>query len=93
MEEVTSRYLEPIQRNLNTIQANAIEHIKRETVRLKEYLKQELKKIDKVLDTKLEALSNSEENLKAKAQEIAENEAKLKWLQDIQRRVKNIIEF
>ncbi len=93
MAEVANDYLEPFQRNLNTIQNNATEHVTKETVRLKQYLKEELDKIDKILDNKLEALSNSEENLKVKAQEIAENEAKLKWLQNIQQRVKNIIEF
>ena len=93
MSEVAQDYLVPFQRNLNSIQNKAIEHVKCETVRLKEYLKQELKKIDKVLDAKLEALSNSEVNLKAKERDIAENEDRLKWLQGIQQRVKNIIEF
>ena len=93
MSEVAQDYLIPFQRNLNTIQTKAIEHVKSETVRLKEYLKQELKKIDQVLNSKLEALSNTEGNLQAKEKEIAENEVKLKWLQGIKQRVKNIIEF
>ncbi len=93
MAEVATYYLEPFQRNLKTIQNNAIDHVTKETVRLKQHLKEELEKIDKVLDSKLETLSNSEQNLKVKSQEIAENEAKLKWLQSIQQRVRNIIEF
>ena len=93
MSEVAQDYLLPFQRNLNIIQSKAIEHVKSETERLKAYLKQELQKIDQILNSKLEALSNTEGNLQAKEQEIAENEARLKWLQDIQQRVKNIIEF
>jgi len=93
MDEVAHDYLMPFQRNLNTIQKNAIEHVTKETVRLKNHLKQELVKIDKVLDRKLEELSNTEADSKANALDIAKNEAKLKWLQEIQQRVKNIIEF
>lgn len=93
MAEVTHDYLEPLQRSLRTMQNNAIDHVKKETVRLKDHLKLELAKIDKVLDSKLEALSNTEADSRAKSLEIAENEAKLSWLQEIQRRVKNIIEF
>ena len=93
MAEVTHDYLEPFQRNLKTIQNNAIDHVKKETIRLKDYLKLELAKIDKVLDSKLEALSNTEAYSRAKSLEIAENEAKLEWLQSIQQRIKNIIEF
>ena len=93
MAEVTHDYLEPFQRNLRTIQNNAIDHVKKETIRLKDYLKLELAKIDKVLDSKLEALSNTEAYSRAKSLEIAENEAKLEWLQSIQQRIKNIIEF
>lgn len=93
MNEVAHDYLEPCQRNLKNVQSNAVDHVKKETVRLKDHLKQELVKIDKVLDNKLEALSLKEDDSKAKAQDIAKNEAKLKWLQEIQQRVKNIIEF
>lgn len=93
MEEVAHNFLEPIQRNLNTIRKNSIEHVQSETVRLKDHLQNELTKIDKVLDEKLKSLSQTEADSKAKAIEIAENETKLEWLKQIQERVKNIIEF
>lgn len=93
MADVTNDYLEPIQRNLKSTQKNAIEHVQKETARLKDHLQKELAKIDKVLDEKLNALSQTEADSKAKAAEIAENEAKLEWLKQIQERVKNITEF
>ena len=64
-----------------------------ETQRLKDYLKSELAKIDKVLNQKLDALSKTEADNKAKAEEIAIKEKNLKWLESIQNQVNNIINF
>lgn len=93
MEKVSHQFLEPFQRNLIDVKQNAIEYITAETERLKEHLKQELVKIDRVLDDKLKALSQTEKMTDAKKEEIARNQAKLQWLTQIQERVKNIIKF
>ena len=93
MADVARDYLEPLQASLKTAKNKAVAHITNETARLKDYLKAELTKIDKVLDAKLAALSQATTDSKAKEEEIKKNEAKLKWLQEIQKRVKNIIEF
>lgn len=93
MAEVAQDYLNPFRRSLNDIQKNTLEHVGKETIRLKEHLQNELTKIDKVLDEKLDALSQTELDSKNKTAEIAENEAKLQWLKQIQQKVKNIIEF
>lgn len=93
MAEVSGDYLNPFRQSLNNIQRNAIEHVSQETTRLKDYLQKELIKIDKVLDDKLNALSRTEADSKAKATEIAENENKLQWLKQIQQKIKNLIEF
>lgn len=93
MSEVAQDYLDPFLRSLNDTKKNALEHVQKETIRLKEHLQKELTKIDNVLDDKLNALSQTEADSKAKAAEIAENEAKLQWLKQIQQKVKNIIEF
>lgn len=93
MEEVAADYLVPMQQNLQKAQQGVIKYVNDETVRLKEYLKAELVKIDKLLDEKLSALSQTEADSKAKAEEIAQKEKNLKWLIDIQQKVKNIIEF
>lgn len=93
MSEVTALYIKPFQRSLDQTQKDAIEHVNSETQRLKDYLKSELAKIDKVLNQKLDALSKTEADNKAKAEEIAIKEKNLKWLESIQNQVNNIINF
>ena len=93
MNEVASDYIVPFQANLIKTEKSAIDYVSNETERLKNHLKQELVKIDKLLDEKLNALSRTEADSKAKAEEIAQKEKNLKWLIQIQERVKSIIEF
>lgn len=93
MNEVASDYIVPFQGNLQKTAQSAIEYVNGETVRLKEHLKAELVKIDKLLNDKLNILSITEADSKAKAEEIALKEKNLKWLMNIQQQVKNIIEF
>ena len=93
MNEVASDYIVPFQKSLDGTKKDAINHVKSETQRLKEHLKSELAKIDKVLNQKLDALSKTEADNKAKAEEIAVKEKNLKWLESIQNQVNNIINF
>lgn len=93
MNEVASDYIVPFQNSLNGTKKDAINHVTSETQRLKEYLKEELAKIDKLLNQKLDALSKTEADSKAKAKEIAVKEKNLKWLESIQNQVNNIIHF
>lgn len=93
MNEVASDYIVPFQKNLQKTEQSAVDYVSSETVRLKEHLKAELVKIDKLLNDKLSALSQTEADSKAKAEEIALKEKNLKWLMNIQQKVKNIIEF
>lgn len=93
MKEVAEDYIKPFQTHLIRIQKGAVEHVVAETERLKQHLKGELTKIDKVLNDKLDALTKTEADTKAKAEEIAIKEQNLKWLEGVQKRVNNIIEF
>lgn len=93
MNEVASDYIVPFQKSLDDTKKDAINHVTSETQRLKEYLKEELAKIDKLLNQKLDALSKTEADSKAKAEEIAVKEKNLKWLESIQNQVNNIIHF
>ena len=93
MNEVASDYIVPFQKSLDDTKKDAVNHVKSETQRLKEHLKSELAKIDKVLNQKLDALSKTEADNKAKAEEIAVKEKNLKWLESIQNQVNNIINF
>lgn len=93
MNEVASDYLVPFRKSLQETQKSAVNHVVSETQRLKEHLKKELVKIDKILNEKLDALSKTEADSKAKAEEIAQKEANLKWLESIQKKVNDIINF
>ena len=93
MKKVAYDYIVPFQYSLDGTKKDAINHVKSETQRLKEYLKGELAKIDKVLNQKLDALSKTEADNKAKTEEIAKKEKNLEWLESIQNQVNNIINF
>lgn len=93
MHEVASDYIVPFQKSLDGTKKDAINYVTSETQRLKEHLKEELTKIDKVLAQKLDALSKAEADNKAKSAEIAIKEKNLKWLESIQNQVNNIINF
>ena len=93
MEEVASDYLQPIQRKLEEIKKQTVKHALDETKRLKEFLKKELVKIDNLLDEKLRALYQIEDDSKATAAAIKRKEDNLKWLEGIQERVDSLIEF
>lgn len=93
MKEVASDYLQPIQKKLEEVRKQTVKHATDETNRLKDYLKEELVKIDSLLDEKLRSLYQIEDDSKATAAEIKRKEDNLKWLEGIQERVHNLIEF
>ena len=93
MGEVSADYLIPFRKELSKIQTEATTHVDSETKRLKDYLKDELVQIDKILNEKLTVLSKTEVDNKAKASEIAMKEKTLKWLENIQKQINDIIVF
>ena len=93
MKEVASDYLQPIQKKLEEIKKQTVKHVLDETNRLKEFLKKELVKIDNLLDEKLRALYQIEADSKTTAAAIKRKEDNLKWLEGIQERVHNLVEF
>lgn len=93
MGEVSADYLIPFRKELSRIQTEATTHVDSETKRLKDYLKDELVQIDKILNEKLTVLSKTEVDNKAKASEIAMKEKTLKWLENIQKQINDIIVF
>ena len=93
MHTVADEYIHPFLRSLDETKKDAVNYVLSETQRLKEYLKEELAKIDKVLNQKLDALSKTEADNKAKAAEIAQKEKNLRWLESIQKKVNSIINF
>lgn len=93
MNEVTKDFIEPLQEGLIKMKLSAIVHIQEESIRLKEYLKKELVKIDNILIEKLDRLQKTEADTQAKAVEIEQKGKDLEWLTSIQTRVNNIIHF
>lgn len=93
MRQVADEYLTPIQGSLTNIEKSAMSHLNGEMTRLNKYLSENLKEINKALDKKLDDLSKAEAEGQLKSSEIAEKEANLKWMNGIQNRVNDIINF
>ena len=93
MRSISREYTQEFQESVINVKDLTTDFIKKEIARLKDHLKEELKKIDEVLKNKLDALSKVEADSKIKAEELAKKQANLKWLEDIQERVTNIINF
>lgn len=93
MNEVAQEFIMPVQKNLNNMEKDAIAYVGSETQRLKEYVKKELKAIDKKIVERLDDLTKAQNDSRAKAAEVKQKEANLKWLNDIEKRVNAIIAF
>lgn len=93
MRSISKEYTQEFQESVINVKEQTTDFVKNETVRLKDHLKEELKKIDVVLKIKLDSLSKVEAESKIKAEELAKKQADLKWLEDIQERVTDIIKF
>ena len=93
MRTVSQEYTQEFQESVINVKDQTTDFVAKETARLKDHLKEELKKIDDVLKNKLDSLSKVEADSKIKAEELAQKQANLKWLEDIQDRVTNIINF
>jgi hypothetical protein len=93
MRKVDEEYLQPIEINIQKMTGKAVEFIHKETEKIKSTLKEDIGRIDDVLGSKLENLKNTESDTKATEQQIKKKEEDLNWLQGIQRRVDEIIEF
>ena len=93
MSNVVCDYFEPIQDQLEEARIAAKKHAKKESVRIKEQLKDFLVKIDQNLQSKLNELKQSTEtSLQTKA-EIAKQESDLEWMKGIIERVNGLINF
>ena len=93
MRSISKEYTQEFQESVINVKEQTTDFVKNETVRLKDHLKEELKKIDVLLKIKLDSLSKVEAESKIIAEELAKKQADLKWLEDIQERVTDIIKF
>ncbi len=93
MYQVSYDYINPIQTTLENIKAQAVNYVQTETDALKSTLKSELTKLNNMITQKLNDLKNTKDKSDMTANEIKVKEGNLKWLQEIQDRVNNLIEF
>lgn len=93
MKTVAYEYLKPLQQQLVNAQEAAEEHAEKESVRIKEQLKDFLVKIDHSLQNKLKELKQSIGLSHQTTVEIAKQESDLKWMEEIIQRVNGLINF
>lgn len=93
MSNVVCDYFEPIQDQLEEARIAAKKHAKKESVRIKEQLKDFLVKIDQNLQSKLNELKQSTETSRQTKAEIAKQESDLEWMKGIIERVNGLINF
>lgn len=93
MKTVAYEYLKPLQQQLVNAQEAAEEHAEKESVRIKEQLKDFLVKIDHSLQNKLKELKQSIGLSHQTKLEIAKQESDLKWMEEIIQRVNGLVNF
>ena len=93
MRKVAKDYLQPIQKQLEDIKEQAINKSVDNMEILKNFLKKELEEINELLKAKLESIKKVKADTEITATEIKRKEENLKWLESIQERVDNLIEF
>ena len=93
MKKVATDYLQPLLNNLVNIQKLVIAHVDKETQRLKDILKKELNEINNLLIQKTNDLKKKISETNAKEEDIKRNESNLKWIESIQKRIDELVEF
>ena len=93
MRDVANDYFNPLREDLEENGKRLHNYLIEETERLKRALQVELKKIDEILEKKLEDLEATKDAQKLKSEEIRCNEQKLRWLENIQDRINNLVKF
>lgn len=92
-DELTNSFFAPVEAHLYKNTNNAIEYSKEQTETIKKAFSEKFDELDKVLKDKLTELqSYTEEGDKVKAL-IAETQARLNWIEDIQNKVNDILEI
>lgn len=91
--EVVRGFFQPVQLQLKDASKMAREHVESETVRIKDELIRQLKKIEALLAQKLEELSISLQSANETEAQMKRKSDNLAWMQSIQTRVNDLIKF
>lgn len=91
--KLSQRFFAPIQEQLYENSNNAIEYAKAQTENIKQEFSKKFAELDAVLKQKLQELENCANDNKDVERRIRESQAKLKWLEDIQVKIKSILDI
>ena len=93
MQAVSDDYFTPLREELKKAGDNLKKELKEASYRLREDLQKELKKIDEILEKKLKALEETKNIQQLTSVEIEFKERNLRWLENIQERINNLVKF
>ena len=93
MHEVVSGYLTPIYKDLKNAKKGIPKHVRNETNRLKNKLKNQIAEVEKVLTQKLEDLQKRVDSKEQTQTEIEKQESNLQWMNGIINRVNDLINY
>ena len=93
MQAVSDDYFTPLREELKKAGDNLKKELKEASYRLREKKQKELKKIDEILEKKLKALEETKNIQQLTSVEIEFKERNLRWLENIQERINNLVKF
>ena len=93
MKELVTSVLQPLLVDLQNIENKVVDHINGQTKKIKDNLTKKLEKIDSILVQKTKSFELKIAEKDATDEEIKQNEERLEWLDSIQKRVDELIEF
>lgn len=92
-KKLTKQFFAPIEAILLDNNKNAIKYAKYQSKEIKKYFMNQFDKIDKILKVKLTELEHYTQDKKLIEKDIEDSKKKLNWLENIQDRVKEILEI
>lgn len=93
MHDLVENYFQPLQKILIEYPQKVINHVSSETSKIKKKLRNQLKEIDTIVESKLNELSTAQKASQLTENEIREKENKLTWLENVQNQINELIMF
>ena len=91
--KLAQRFFAPIQEQLYENRDNAIKYAKGQTTKIKQDFSKKFAELDAVLKEKLQELEDCANDNKNIERRIRESQTKLKWLEEIQKKTKSILDI
>lgn len=92
-QELAQKFFAPIQKNLMENQQSAVQYAKKQTDIIKRQFSKKFDELDAVLQQKLKELKECADDEKNVEQRIQESQARLKWLEEVQKQINAILEI